>query len=305
VEIGGSAVTIGGLFGQTAFDDPAQLERRALGEREHRRKVVVHDGVERLGGRVAPKRPPPCRHLVENQAERKLIGMEAGRQATRLFRTHVRNRARHKARLRLGLPFRSARRSALRNRREAGGPRQSEVEHLRAPGARDHDVLGLEIAMRDACVVGGRQPVGDLRGEIEQPFERNRPAGDLVAKRLSLDELRDDVRGVAVDGGVENSDDVRVIECACGPRFGDESPHALGIGLEPLVQNFQRDVTFESRIPRAIDLAAAALAEGPLDFVRSERRPWTGPAWHGALPARILPLIVFRRSRCRFRPARS
>ena len=57
---------------------------------------------------------------------------------------------------------------------------------------------------------------------------------------------------------------------------GEDFGLALKAG-EPLAivrdvgrQYFQRDVTFELRVPRAVDLAHAAGAQGREDFVRAE-----------------------------------
>ena len=42
---------------------------------------------------------------------------------------------------------------------------QAEVEDLDAPVPGDEQVLGLQVAVDDALVVGGGEPAGDLRGE--------------------------------------------------------------------------------------------------------------------------------------------
>ena len=43
-------------------------------------------------------------------------------------------------------------------------PGQAEVEDLHQPFVADHHVLGLEVAVHDPGVVGGRHPRGDLAG---------------------------------------------------------------------------------------------------------------------------------------------
>ena len=47
-----------------------------------------------------------------------------------------------------------------------------------------------------------------------------------------------------------------------GPRrFGDESPHAVGIDVGVLVEDLERHLTLEPRIPGAIDLANPTAAK--------------------------------------------
>ena len=78
-------------------------------------------------------------------------------------------------------------------RRMRIGARQAEVDDARGAVAREHHVLGLDVAMDDAHRVRGRQAVGDLHREIEQALQRQRPARQLVAQRLAFEPLRDEV----------------------------------------------------------------------------------------------------------------
>ena len=100
----------------------------------------------------------------------------------------------------------------------------------------------------------GGEAVGDLRREIEQPLQRDRSAVEFVAQRPAVDELRDDERSTAFDGGIEHRDDVGMVERAGGARFGNKRLDALWIALEPRVQDLQRDVALEPRIPGPVNL---------------------------------------------------
>ena len=72
-------------------------------QRHHRRnaridrrdclRFVVQDGRQGVGHRVAAERMMPCRHLVKQRAERKLIGAKVAGGAARLLGTHVGGRA--------------------------------------------------------------------------------------------------------------------------------------------------------------------------------------------------------------------
>ena len=75
-----------------------------------------------------------------------------------------------------------------------------------------------------------------------------------------------------VDGGVEDGDDVGMVQGAGGPRLCHKAVDAVGIGLGAAVKDLQRDVAFETRVPRSIHLASAARADERQDLVRAERR---------------------------------
>ena len=109
------------------------------------------------------------------------------------------------------MPFAGERRVLARL---ADGLRDAEVHHDRMP-AREHDVVGLHVAMDDLVLVRVRERVGDLGGEAQRFLERQPAvAAQPVAQRLAGDE-RHDVEGqlvVAGDAGVEERQHVRVIE---------------------------------------------------------------------------------------------
>ena len=81
------------------------------------------------------------------------------------------------------------------------------------------DVLGLEIAVHDAAIVRGDKRAADLERGGYGPARRHRAAGELFAKRLTLEVFGRDEHLVVdlferVDGG-----DRRMRQCRGGPRF--------------------------------------------------------------------------------------
>src|SRR5204862_3576490 len=92
-----------------------------------------------------------------------------------------------------------------------------------------------------------------------------------------INQLGDDVRRVAVDRGIEDGHDVRMVERARGPRFRDESPHPVGVGRGLAMQDLQCDLTLEPWIPCAVDCSPTALAERRQNLVWSERRRVSRP----------------------------
>src|SRR5437879_13875752 len=89
-EIGGRSVSLFANFPQTALDDPT--ERLTEG-----RHVFIEDRRDRVHRRGAAERILSRRHLVENQAEGKLIGVEINIVSARLLRRHVTRRAENEA----------------------------------------------------------------------------------------------------------------------------------------------------------------------------------------------------------------
>ena len=111
--------------------------------------------------------------------------------ASHLLGRHVADRAQHGPGLGRGGGRREAAgRLAALEALELG---EAEVEDLHAAVPGDEDVLGLEIAVDDAVVVGGRQAVGDLHRVLERLARGQGPVVEPLAQRLALEQLRDEV----------------------------------------------------------------------------------------------------------------
>ena len=128
-------------------------------------------------------------HLVEDRAERELVGPEVERLAAGLLRRHVADRAEHRAGLRRlrGREVRGLLRLRLQELREA------EVEDLDGPVLRDHHVLGLQVPVDDP----GRVRLGEAVGHL---VRRGRAAAwstaarmEHLAQRPAVDQLHRDV----------------------------------------------------------------------------------------------------------------
>jgi hypothetical protein len=69
-------------------------------------------------------------------------------------------------------------------------------------------ILGLEIAMHDAFLVCGREPIRDLDAPLDRLTWRD-PTSDLLAQRRAVEQLHDEVRRRACrDLHVVNRQDV-------------------------------------------------------------------------------------------------
>jgi hypothetical protein len=88
-------------------------------------------------------------HLVEHHAQGVEVALGADPIPHGLLGGHVLRRAEHEA--------------AVRERGLGGGPGYAEVRHLGVPGGGEQDVVGLDVPVDDARLVGDAEGLGDLR----------------------------------------------------------------------------------------------------------------------------------------------
>ena len=96
-------------------------------------------------------------------------------------------------------------------------PRQlgdAEVEDLDPPVVRDEQVVGLHVAMDDALVVRGGEPLRSLARVVDGFARRQRASLQPAAERFALEQFGDDVGRAGVDADIVDGQDVRVIESA-------------------------------------------------------------------------------------------
>jgi hypothetical protein len=124
--------------------------------------ALSQNPVQRLDVRVGLERPPPRRRFIEHAPEREDIRAVIDHLALHLLGRHVADRAEHDPGTRRARQFR-ARRRVVRPAGRLRQLRQPEVHDLREAVGRDHDVLGLQIAVHDPRRVRLGQPVGCLR----------------------------------------------------------------------------------------------------------------------------------------------
>ena len=267
-EVGGRGEAVFRVLLQAAVDEPAQRRGRARVEPRHVLGLLADDGGERLRAGRALERTLPRRHLVEDGAERELVGAEVERAAARLLGRHVADRAEHDTRPRVGRGRRLQLRLGVgQGRGELG---ETEVEDLDEAVLRDHHVLGLEVPVHDPRRVGLGEPVRELRGEVQRLARGERAARDQLAQRAALDELHGDVAHAVVGADVEERDDVGVVERRGGARLLLEARATLGIGRDSGRQDLDRDLAPEPRVAGAEHLAHASRTDGSHDLIRTE-----------------------------------
>jgi hypothetical protein len=135
---------------------------------------------------------------------------------------------------------------------------QPEVEHFDASSLlafAEHDVAGLEVAMRDPFLVRCRGRVRDGNRDHQHSFDRQSGRRQCLGQRSPLHQLhRQEDRCSRIFDGVDG-DDVRVIERGHGERLAREALAAIGVDRCDVGEHFECDLALQSRIACPIDLA--------------------------------------------------
>ena len=102
-------------------------------------------------------------------------------------------------------------------------PREAEVHDPHLPGAGDHDVFALEVAVDQLGGVGGRQPAAGGHEDLEdlppRPGGGVQPVGDGV----TVDELHGDEDLVLEAADVVHDDHVGVRQAGDRLRFAQQA----------------------------------------------------------------------------------
>ena len=188
-------------------------------------------------------------HLEEHDAQRVEVGLAGDGAAERLLGRDVVGRAEHAA---VGG-------QALLVQR-AGDP---EVRDLRRALLVDEHVLRLDVAVDDLALVRGAERARDLDRVGDRLGDRQaRVAADALLERLALDVLEDDVRRrmvrVALLAGVDDADDVRVVELRDRARLAAEALELVGVAGDLAVHELDRDLALEHRVEGAVHRRHAA-----------------------------------------------
>ena len=190
----------------------------------------------------------PGDEVVEQHANGVDVALHRGRLAVEHFRRHIDGRADDVAG------------SAIATGRVVTGP---EVHQHDLPGLVAHHVLGLHVAMHVARGMNGGERPADIlahtgRLAVAQPAARPQDA----RQRLAGDELHAQPDAVAVCLDAEHLHHVGVLHLRQRPALAQQ-PLAQPIVLDLRVEDLDRDVPLELRIPGAVHAPEAAGAELP------------------------------------------
>jgi hypothetical protein len=205
------------------------------------------------------ERDLPREHLERHAADRVEVGPGADVLRHRLLGRHVGRGAD-------GGPGRGEERAGLHLVRRLRDP---EVGDLHAPVRRDHQVLGLEVAVDDPVLLGEREPG-------EQPLEhaadlRERQVPDERPQRAALDVLHRDVGRPVVLEVVVHGDDVRVAQGAGDARLAQEPLRERGVRRVERRELLERDEAVEIGLAGEIDHRHATPPDLTEDLVAADR----------------------------------
>ena len=141
---------------------------------------------------------------------------------------------------------------------------------LTVPSAPHLDVRRFQIPVDDALLVRRFDRLGDLPRDRQRLVDRHPVAPEALRQILALDEFHHE-RGdaVAVLQPVDRAD-VRMIERGEHRGLALETRATVGVVGERTRQEFDRDLAIQRRVPRAVHLAHAALADRRNDLVDAE-----------------------------------
>ena len=145
----------------------------------------------------------------------------------------------------------------------------AEVGDLHAPVGRDHEVLGLEVAVDDAVRLRVGEP-GEQAFEHAADLRQRHPA-DVRAQRAALDVLHRDVRRAVVLEVVVHGDDVRVRQRPGHARLAQEALGERRVGRVERAQLLERDEPVEVGLAGEVHHRHAAATDLPEDLVAADR----------------------------------
>ena len=266
---GGEAVGGGGREGA---QDGAMNPSGNLDARGRRRDVGLGDGTTELARVGAREGADAVEGLVEGDGEGELVGAMVGGEAAMLLDGHVGGGAHDHARLG---EARRARRGGgsgggAWSDGEVGFEGEAEVGDVGATVGADEDVVGLEVAVNDARVVGGLKPGGG----VAEGGDDLLGAGPLVAGPVTevgpVDELHGDEDLAAKLTDVVDGDDGGVGELGESLGLAEEAGVALGVAGGVGVEELEGDAAVEGGVVSGEDDAHATRAEGVEDDVAAE-----------------------------------
>ena len=247
------------------MDDALKFGGHCGIQANRRNRGAIQNGFEDHAGSGACKRHCACGHFVENGAERKKIGAAIEVGAANLLGGHIGD----------GADGAAGAGEEIFGSDEAGGDGgafgdflaggrelgEAEVHDFRVAARGDEKIGGLDVAMDDACGVGGVEAVGNLDAPIEKGFDLERAAGDIVFQSLAVEKFHgDEVAAFEFVNFVDGAD-VGVIEGGGGLRFALETFESLRVAGEIFGEKFQRDETAELGVFGFVDDAHSAAAE--------------------------------------------
>src|SRR5215472_5372317 len=145
----------------------------------------------------------------------------------------------------------------------------TEVQNLHPAVFCEEEIFGFQVAMNDSFLVRGRQSVRNLHSIIHNLPNRQRTVMQSIAKRLTFEQLRNDVWSVVPGSKLIDRDDIRVAQCSSSFGLLFESDQPVRFSEDKVRQNLYGNVTAQRTVTRTVDFSHAAGAESRQNLVRA------------------------------------
>ena len=196
--------------------------------------------------------------LVEHDSKAEQVGAPVHLAALDLLRRHVRHRADDRLLAGEHRPAVGGRRPAGRVGLQLG---EAEVEHLEAPILGEHQVRRLQVPVRDALLMCGRQRTAQGDADLEQLVLGHALLGQQLIQRAPLDPLHGQDVQVADVLDREDRDDVGMVERRQGLGLALEAGQAFRVAGKVGGQDLEHDAALEIQVLSEVDLSHPAFSE--------------------------------------------
>ena len=150
--------------------------------------------------------------------------------------------------------------------------RQAQIGQLRHAGLRDHDVLGLDVAVNEALLVRVLECLGDLLDQQQRFAFRNALGGlDAVVHGVAVDILHHEVVMLAGLTHIEGPDDVLVVQLGCRAAFLVEARDEAFVAAVLARQDLDRHQTVKRHLLREIHRGHGACAQLAHHLIAGDR----------------------------------
>jgi hypothetical protein len=153
---------------------------------------------------------------------------------------------------------------------------QAEIEDLGLAAFGYEYVRRLDVPMDDACGVCDIESVGNLDSKVNNLFNGESLAMDMLTERFTVNEFHDDERMVVLLADIVNGADAGVIESGSGVGLPAETLQRLGILLHIIGEKFQGHDAVKAGVYGFVDNTHSASAKFFQDAIVRN-----GPVNHG------------------------
>jgi hypothetical protein len=146
----------------------------------------------------------------------------------------------------------------------------TEVSDFDCPVFGKQDVLGFDVPVYNAVLVGVGQPPADLNSDLDGALIREGlPVPNMFIQRVR-DVLHEDVRRVSLYLEVMDTRDVGVIEAGGESGFSLEGLQVLRVVSDGLIDDLDGDDTVQHGVPSPVHSPLAAGGYPLKDFVSAD-----------------------------------